>query len=144
MKNKAPLALMEQLVMTLVFALAAAVCLQVFVFSEQMSRRNEIMDRAVLAAQSAAETVKYTRGDYQQAAQISGGSWDGTHWYLLFQKNGHPADHNREADFRLYVSTVDSGQPLLGMAEIRAETADGQVLFVIPAAWQEVDEHGPS
>ena len=144
MKNKAPLALMEQLVMTLVFALAAAVCLQVFVFSAQMSRRNEIMDRAVLAAQSAAETVKHTRGDFQQAAQLSGGSWDRTSWSLPFLKTGQPAEHNRDADFCLSISTVDSGHPLLGMAEITAETADGQVLFVIPTAWQEVDVHGPS
>lgn len=144
MKNKAPLALMEQLVMTLVFALAAAVCLQVFVFSDQMSRRNEMMDRAVLAAQSAAETVKYTRGDYRQAAQISGGCWDGTTWCLPFQKNGELVKSNEDADFWISVSAADSGQPLLGMAEVKAETADGEVLFVIPAAWQEVDEHGPS
>ena len=34
MKSKAPLALMEQMVMILVFALAAALCLQAFVKSE--------------------------------------------------------------------------------------------------------------
>ena len=143
MKNKAPLALMEQLIMTLVFALAATLCLQVFVFSDQMSRRNELTDRAVLAAQSAAETVKHTRGDYQLAAQISGGSWDETTWSLPFLKNGQPAQEHRDADFYISVSTVDSGHPLLGMAEITAETTDGRVLFVISTAWQEVDAHEP-
>ena len=144
MKNKAPLALMEQLVMTLVFALAAAVCLQVFVFSAQMSRRNEIMDRAVLAAQSAAETIKHTEGNYEHAAQLLGGSWDETAWHLPFLKSGEPLEPGENADFLISVSTVDSGHPLLGMAEVTAETADGQVLFVMTAAWQEVDKHGPS
>ena len=54
MRSKAPLALMEQLVMVLVFALAAALCVQVFVLSYQTSRRNEARDRAVLEAQNAA------------------------------------------------------------------------------------------
>ena len=48
MRSKTPLAMMEQLLMLLVFALAALVCLQVFVFSGQTSRRNEARDRAVL------------------------------------------------------------------------------------------------
>ena len=41
MKSKAPLMLMEQMIMLLVFALAAALCLQAFVKSEQLSSRSE-------------------------------------------------------------------------------------------------------
>lgn len=144
MKNKAPLALMEQLVMVLVFALAAAVCLQVFVFSDQMSRRNEIMDRAVLAAQSAAETIKHTKGDYRQATQTLGGNWDETAWNLCYNEKGDLITHAEDAAFLLSVSETDSGQPLLGMAEVTAEMPDGDVLFVIPVAWQEVDENARS
>ena len=55
MKSKAPLSLMEQLIMLLVFALAAALCLQVFVLSAQISRRCKATDHAVTAAQNAAE-----------------------------------------------------------------------------------------
>ena len=40
MKSKAPLALMEQMVMLLVFALAAALCLQAFVQSDRLSRES--------------------------------------------------------------------------------------------------------
>ena len=58
MRSRAPLALMEQLVMILVFALAAALCLQVFVFADRISARNEETDRAVLVCQNAAETLK--------------------------------------------------------------------------------------
>ena len=44
MRSKAPLAMMEQMVMLLVFALAAALCLQAFVKSDQMSKRMEAQD----------------------------------------------------------------------------------------------------
>ena len=58
MKSRAPLALMEQLVMVLVFALAAALCVQAFFASDRMSRQGEARDRAVLLAQNAAEYLK--------------------------------------------------------------------------------------
>ena len=38
MRSKAPLALMEQMVMVLVFALAAALCLQAFALADRISR----------------------------------------------------------------------------------------------------------
>ena len=41
-RSKAPLALMEQIIMILVFALAAAVCLQAFVYANGLSTRGEI------------------------------------------------------------------------------------------------------
>ena len=52
MKSKAPLLLMEQMVMLLVFALAAALCLQAFVRSEAMSRESEARDHAAVLCQS--------------------------------------------------------------------------------------------
>ena len=44
MKSKAPLILMEQMAILLVFALAAALCLQAFVKSDSLSSRSR--DRA--------------------------------------------------------------------------------------------------
>lgn len=70
MRSKAPLAMMEQMVMILVFALAAALCLQAFVQSDQMSKESEERDRALAEAQSAAEVIQYTGGDFQRAAAI--------------------------------------------------------------------------
>ena len=63
MRSKAPLVLMEQLVMVLVFALAAALCVQVFVLSDQTSRNYAARDRAAVAAQNAAEQLKGCGGD---------------------------------------------------------------------------------
>ena len=54
MKNKGSLVLMEQLLMVLVFAIAAAFCLQAFALSQKISRQFTQTDRASAAAQSAA------------------------------------------------------------------------------------------
>lgn len=77
MRSRAPLALMEQAVMVLVFALAAALCVQAFALAGTMSRKNETRDRALQQAQNAVETLKSTHGDYQSAADVLDGNWDG-------------------------------------------------------------------
>lgn len=58
MRSKASLFLMEQLVMVLVFALCAAVCLRIFVGAEQISAETARRDEAVAIAQNAAELLK--------------------------------------------------------------------------------------
>ena len=58
MKQKASLALMEQLIMVLVFALASALCLLVFSKSAVISDRTTHRDTAVLIAQNTAELLK--------------------------------------------------------------------------------------
>ena len=73
MRNKAPLSLMEQLCMLLVFALSAALCLQVFVLSARMSRNMEAQGQAVRAVQNTAETVKYCRADVSRYPELLGG-----------------------------------------------------------------------
>ena len=138
MRSKAPLALMEQLVMVLVFALAAALCVQVFVLSDRTSRRNEARDRAVLAAQNAAEEVKSVRGDFAQAAELYGGTWNGQLW-----GRSYDADWARDGDdYHVLVTPADSGDALLGAAEVTVYTAEGDLLFTLPVAWQEVADHG--
>ena len=82
MKSKAPLSLMEQLIMLLVFALAAALCLQVFVLSGRVSRSCETKSQAVAAVQSAAEITKACKGDPEQLEQFLGGSDIAGTWQL--------------------------------------------------------------
>ena len=61
MRSKSPLALMEQLVMVLVFALAAALCVQAFVLADGRSQQTVDRDHALLEAQNVAETLKSCR-----------------------------------------------------------------------------------
>ena len=89
MRNKSPLALMEQVLMVLVFALAAALCLQGFVLSNRISTRMETRNKAVSLAQNAAEIVKYYSGDLSEVAQQLNGHWDGN----VLQADYVPAGH---------------------------------------------------
>lgn len=128
MRSKAPLAMMEQLVMVLVFALAAALCLQVFVLSDRMSEQAAQRDRAVILAQNTAELLKHSGGDFEQAAQMLDGTWDGTR--LTVGSDG----------LQMTAVRLVSGQTLLGMAQITVCAPDGEEpLFQLTAAWQEVD-----
>ena len=124
MRNKAPLALMELLIMVLVFALAAALCLQAFSSADRQSRQSAARDRAVAEAQNAAEVLKGHRGNYEAAAACYGGSWDGMRWVISYD------------DCTLQVLPRDSGHDLLGCAEIQVTSTDGTPLFSLSAAWQ--------
>ncbi|MBO4395931.1 MAG: hypothetical protein J5819_06260 [Eubacterium sp.] len=67
-RSKAPLSLMEQLIMVLVFAFAAAVCLQAFVYSDNLSKSGTAREMAATRATEVAEVCKAYRGDFEQAA----------------------------------------------------------------------------
>lgn len=58
MRSKASLFLMEQLVMILVFALAAALCLRLFAATQEISLETAHRDKAVVIAQNGAELLK--------------------------------------------------------------------------------------
>ena len=142
MRSKAPLVLMEQLVMVLVFALAAALCVQVFVLSDQTSRSYEARDRAVVAAQNAAEQLKGCGGDYAAAAERCGGDWNGSMWGISYDKAWQMCEDQSQAAYHVLVTPVESSRDLLGQAQVAVYTAEGDVLFSIPVAWQEVTEVG--
>lgn len=112
MKNKTTLMLMELLIMVLVFALAAAICLKVFVRSHELSSETQNRDRAMLAAQNAAETVKAC-ADPEEAARLLTDS--GCHVQLI---------------------SVPSETPGLAGCEITAE-CEGET-FSLTVFWQEV------
>ena len=70
MKSKASLVLMEQLIMLLVFALAAALCLGVFAQANEISLQTARRDEAVILAQNAAEILRAT-GDAALAQTVA-------------------------------------------------------------------------
>jgi hypothetical protein len=139
MKSKAPLALMEQLVMVLVVALAAALCLQAFTLADQISRRNAEQGRALTQAQNAVEMLKNVHGDFEEAARLYGGTWNGLMWGWSLDEDWGIADGTVPLAYHVLVTPTDSAVPLLGTADVSVYTADGEQLCSLPAAWQEVD-----
>ena len=140
MKGKTSLLLMEQVAMILVFAIAAAVCLQAFALSHDISRENEARSGAVRAAQNAAEVLKHC-GDasaeaFSAAAEILGGEAKQDEYYANYDENWNVTQH--DAVYRLEAREVLSGVKGLVRVEVRVLTAEGEELFSLPAAWQEV------
>ena len=125
MKNRTSLVLMEQLVMVLVFALAAALCLNIFVKADQISRETARRDEAILMAQNSAQVLKACAGDAEKAARLLGGQVTDTGLFVV--KDG-------------YTETVTferSEIPGLGLARIDIYLEE-ELLFSLQTGWQEV------
>lgn len=138
-RSKTPLALMEQLVMVLVFALAAALCVQVFVLSDRTSRLGEARDRALLEAQNAAEALK--SGDetfFTDRSAASGAAG----WSISYDGDWQWVTDADAAAYHLLVLTADSGLDHLWAAQVQVYTADGDLLADLPVAGQGVDGNG--
>lgn len=150
-RGKAPLVLMEQLAMLLVFALAAAVCLRIFVASDQLSLQLQDRDRAALLCQNTAELLRANGGDVEDAlTQVGGaapGRREGFGCFALYGPDWSEfvPDGARSASYTLRVQALDSGVSGLGKAEIEAyrwQNGEMESLFRLETAWQEVTGHG--
>ena len=118
MRNKTSLVLMEQLVMVLVFALAAAICLQIFVLSDRLSKEQEVKAHAAFLAQNAAEWIKNQGSEGLRS--LEGAEWQ-------------PED----ASYKVIVQ--EETTDISGLVRARIAVSDGaKILFEIPVAWQEV------
>lgn len=145
MKSKAPLILMEQMAMLLVFALAAALCLQAFVKSDSISRRSEDRDRAAALVQTVAETVR-SSGDAPDQAIAATAEKLGYHCeqatlWQDFDKDWAPVEQEAGV-YRLDVQSVPTevdGLNVALVAVVAEEESD--VLFSVEVAWQGGLEH---
>ena len=144
MKSKAPLLLMEQMVMLLVFALAAALCLQAFVSSDGASSRSEQRDRAVTLCQEAAEVIRHGGGDPEhalsRAAELLDTAYGGYSEAYPLQIN-YNEDWTRSEDrnyaYCLRAHGLESEVPGLCKALVKVtDSTDTRTLFELEVAWQ--------
>lgn len=144
MKSKAPLLLMEQMIMLLVFALAAALCLQAFVKSDASSRWIQNRDTAVNLVQNVAEVARSRGGDMGNAltetAEELGYHYEQGLLWQDFDENWASAGNGGEG-FRLEAQGVPSDVPGLNVLKIcvftlSADEPETDILFEIETAWQ--------
>ena len=69
MKNRTILSLIEMLIMVMVFAVAAAICLRAFVWADLTSRDSKEAAAAALKAEEAAEILQHFEGDPEAASE---------------------------------------------------------------------------
>ena len=125
MGRRASLTLMELLVMVLVFALAAAVCLRCFAAAAVTARETDLQTRVVLLAQNGAEILKASAGDLETAAEELGAEASGDTLCL------------RQRELKLILTKENSGRAGLGLGRVQVE-AEGKPLVSFPVCWQEV------
>ena len=163
-KSKAPLALMEQMVMLLVFALAAALCLQAFVKSDQISLRSQARSNAALAAQNTAELIRHSGGSMEHAlaetADRQGGKYlenangMGKAMVISYNEDWEPIED--EGAYTLMAQEISAEEEGLKKVLIQVtnttaenvigqtdseEAKDSELLFELKTAWLEVEEH---
>lgn len=135
MKSKTTLSLMEQLIMILVLALAAALCLQIFAAADRISRQCQERDRAAIEVQNAAELLKIYSGDTNSCAQILGTLTVEGQWQIFYTSQWQQTSEDL-AVYRVLVLPAESENELLESADISAQTVDNEVLFQLTASWQ--------
>lgn len=139
--NKTPLLLMEQMIMLLVFALAAAICLQAFVKADAWSEQSVAQDQAVAVTQSAAETIRHygsvSDSALMQAAATLGAEYDSeTNSFTIEYDENWQVDEFDGA-YTLKASVMDSGLPGLAKAEVWVQdNAHDHGVFRLEVAWQ--------
>ena len=137
MKNKAPLALMEQLIMLMVFAIAAALCLQIFALSGRISCNLETRDNAIMAVQNAAESIKISNGNLTEHTALVGGTCTEDTWNIYYDADWEVTSPDR-AVYNVSAHVLDDTSEYLGTADVSASEINGSTLFEITVAWQEV------
>lgn len=124
-RSKAPLALMEQIIMILVFALTAAVCLQAFVYSNNLSEEGDKENLAASHAQEVVETCKMYSGDLDQVQlKLSGERTE----------NGIRVFY--EEDCMTVVLEITEQSDWLARAKVSVQDEKDQEIFSVDTAWQ--------
>lgn len=139
MKNRATLVFMEQLVMLLVFALAAAACLGIFAGAHHISRSARHQDAAVILVRSGAETLKAHHGDWDAAARDLGAKAENGQLTARYDAQLQPAE---DGCYWLFLREEPAPFDNLGQAKVWAVHEDDMetVLFCVTVAWQEVSQ----
>lgn len=124
-RSRSGLFLLEFLSSLLIFALCAAVCMQLFAAAHGLTRRTRAENKAALLAQSTAACIQSQNGDLDAACRLMGGSGP----TLYFDENGDAAPQ-AEAAFTLTVLPAADAE--------RADLAvswQGETLLTLSCGW---------
>lgn len=134
MKSKAPLVMMEQMIMVLVFAIASALCLQTFVLSEKISEKNKLETLAALKAQNIAEQLKALEPEQFLLLREVQSTKEG--WRIFLDASWRETEQEEDAVYYLELCPQEETLENLWKIDIRITMKDGTELFCIPVAGQ--------
>lgn len=137
MRSRAPLVLMEQLVMVLVFALAAAICVRAFALADTLSKGDAARDAAAFRCQSMAEVWKNCGGDATAAAAQYGGTVEQGLWRVFYDGAWKPVGDRADAAYEVSLLVTDSGAGLRRAGVQACAETDSAPIFSLEIACQE-------
>ena len=111
--------------MLCVFAIAAAICIRAFVWSDRKSEYNENLGLAAITVQSAAENMKSTCGSLEKTGDSLG---------CAYSVDGDSLTAELEG-YSLSIRLCD-GSEFVGRAEITATDDSGSELIRTTVCWQ--------
>ena len=137
-RSKSGLFLMELIIVITFFAVAGAVCMQLFAAAHRLSTRSIGMQMAVISAQSAAESFKAAGGDMDLMASLLGGTFEGDLLVLGFDENWVPA--SADIRFEMVVETDTAVIPAVAIISVSDRLLDEElykltVKSYLGAAW---------
>lgn len=135
-ESKASLVLMEQVIMVLVFALVAAICIQTFVLARNISLRLEERDHAMNISQVLAETVKAYGGSLEEVGKELGGTIDGKQLVFYYDDRWNEVSEVAKADYcAVFVQEEKDTFCRYGKV-IVCDAAQERDIFSMRVAWQ--------
>lgn len=135
-KSKSYLALMEQAIMILVFAFAAAMCVQAFQKADAVSKELADRDKAVNISQTVAETVKSMRGDLETAAAVLNGCVEENKLLIWYDNKWNSVSDREEAVYELCLTGTETSVYLAKSKISVTEIKKKKELFSLPVNWQ--------
>jgi len=132
--------LIELLLAILIFAIASAICLQVFVTAHQTAEGSSRLNRAVVAAQGGAECFKAAGGDMAETSKLLGqsavtGGDSGDTLVQYFDSSWKPVKPVSQDDFS-YILMIRQLSKQDGLTEgaVTVDDAAGNLIFSIPVS----------
>ncbi|MGE4214713.1 MAG: type II secretion system protein [Anaerotignaceae bacterium] len=108
--NKSGLFLMELIVVTLFFSVAAVICLKVFYAGESLSKESQVLTNTVIQAQNAAQLIKSDNGGIETFCDYYGATAKDGIIILYFDDEFAPCDGNMNASIKMVVKQKIDGE----------------------------------
>jgi len=129
---------MEQVIVILIFAFCAAVCVRIFAGSYLMTAESRELTGALLAAENAAESYKAFSGNLEKVAEILNGETfdDGNTSVVAYYNKNWQSCIREEAVYNLKITRRSGETGLTDFAgcDIIVSAETGGEIFSLPAA----------
>ena len=126
--SRSALFLMELIFAILFFAIASAVCVQLFVRAHLISRDTQDLNQAMAGAQSAAAVLQAEQGDLAAASVLLEGSqMENGVLTLRYDSDWQPAEEEAQTSYLLQMTPDEEQTTQITVTRIE----DGEVLIVL-------------